>query len=168
MMRSMTLDTPAGPFTYLVSEAGAVRASGFTSEIDALLPLVHRNLLEETRPATQPDAIEEAVRSYFDGELDAIDNVAVEQHTTGPFLTHAWLVMRDIKPGHPVTYREYAALAGRPTAIRAAATACARNAVALFLPCHRVVGTDGTLRGYRWGVGVKTALLTHEQVTVAR
>src|SRR5262249_12441427 len=63
--------------------------------------------------------------------------------------------------GHPVTYPGYAALAGRPAATRAAALACARNAVALFVPCHRVVKTDGGLAGYRWGVRVKRWLLAH-------
>jgi methylated-DNA-[protein]-cysteine S-methyltransferase len=61
-----------------------------------------------------------------------------------------------------VTYTEYAAKAGRPAAVRAAASACARNAVALFVPCHRVLGTDGTMRGFRWGVTVKQQLLEHE------
>ncbi|GAA2526959.1 methylated-DNA--[protein]-cysteine S-methyltransferase [Winogradskya humida] len=161
-MLSTTLDTPAGPFTYVVSDAGAVRASGFTADVDKLLPLVHEKLREETRPGVDPGAVGEAVRAYFAGDLTAIDAVTVEQHTSGPFMAHAWQVMRDIKPGEPLTYRGYAELAGRPAAIRAAAAACARNAVALFVPCHRVLGTDGTLRGYRWGVDVKAALLALE------
>lgn len=163
MMEYTTLDTPAGPFTYVVSDAGAVRASGFTAEIGELLPLVHERLREELRPAASPGAVGDAVRSYLDGDLSAIDGVVVEQHTGGPFLAHAWRVMREIKPGAPLTYTGFAELAGRPAAIRAAATACARNAAALFVPCHRVLGTDGTLRGYRWGLAVKTWLLEHEQ-----
>jgi methylated-DNA-[protein]-cysteine S-methyltransferase len=163
MMWHTTLDTPAGPFTYLVSDAGAVRASGFTAEVEELLPLVHVALREETAPAASPGAVGHAVRSYLDGDLTAIDDVVVEQRTGGPFLAHAWQVMRGIKPGDPVTYTGFAELAGRPAAVRAAATACARNAAALFVPCHRVLGTDGTLRGYRWGLEVKTWLLRHER-----
>ncbi|MET8146927.1 methylated-DNA--[protein]-cysteine S-methyltransferase [Actinoplanes sp. NPDC049668] len=163
MMWHTTIDTPAGPFTYLVSDAGAVRASGFTAEIGELVPLVHAGLREETRPAASPGPVGDAVRSYLDGDLTAIDDVVVEQRTGGPFLGHAWRVMRDIKAGEPVTYTAFAELAGRPAAVRAAATACARNAAALFVPCHRVLGTDGTLRGYRWGLDVKTWLLRHEQ-----
>jgi methylated-DNA-[protein]-cysteine S-methyltransferase len=163
MMRYTTLDTPAGPFTYLLSDAGAVRAAGFTADVGALLPLVHRDLREPARAATAPDPVGDAVRSYLDGDLAAIDEVPVEQHTGGAFLGHAWRVLRDVKAGHPVTYTGFAELAGRPAAVRAAATACARNAAALFVPCHRVLGTDGTLRGYRWGTGVKTWLLEHEQ-----
>jgi methylated-DNA-[protein]-cysteine S-methyltransferase len=70
--------------------------------------------------------------------------------------------MREIKPGAPVTYSEFARLAGRPAAIRAAAAACARNPVALFTPCHRVLRLDGSLGGYRWGLPVKQLLLEHE------
>jgi methylated-DNA-[protein]-cysteine S-methyltransferase len=164
MMHSTTLDTPAGPFTYVVSDAGKVRAAGFTGDLGTLLPLVHPRLLEEVRPARAPGSVGEAVRAYVDGDVTAIDAVEVEQHTGGPFMTHAWQVMREIKPGDPLTYAGFAEFAGRPRAIRAAAAACARNAVALFVPCHRVIGTDGTLRGYRWGFDVKTWLLGHERL----
>lgn len=168
MMWYSTLDTPAGPFTYVVSAAGAVRASGFTPGPEALLPLIHPALREEVRPTADAGGIGPVVRSYLDGDLAALDAVPVEQRTGGPFTTHAWLVMRDIRPGFPLTYAGYAELAGRPAAVRAAAAACARNAAALFVPCHRVLGTDGTLRGYRWGLDVKTWLLNHESVPAQR
>jgi methylated-DNA-[protein]-cysteine S-methyltransferase len=87
----------------------------------------------------------------------------VRQQTGGAFLAHAWDVLRDVPAGAPVTYTEYAAKAGRPAAIRAAAQACARNAAALFVPCHRVLRTDGTLGGYRWGLPIKQWLLDHER-----
>jgi len=67
-----------------------------------------------------------------------------------------------VPPGQPVTYSEYAALAGRPAAVRAAASACARNAAALFVPCHRVVRISGAMGGFRWGLDVKRWLLAHE------
>jgi methylated-DNA-[protein]-cysteine S-methyltransferase len=67
-----------------------------------------------------------------------------------------------VKPGQPVSYTAFAALAGRPAATRAAAQACARNAVALFVPCHRVLRSDGSLGGFRWGLHVKRWLLAHE------
>lgn len=161
-LRHSTLDTPVGPLTVIVSEAGAVRAAGFTTDVDGLLTLVHPTLRGETRPAADAGAVGAAVRSYLDGELTALDSVPVEQRSDGPFMTQAWEVMRHIKPGSPVTYTGFAALAGRPAAIRAAAAACARNAVALFVPCHRVLRTDGSLGGYRWGLPVKAGLLDHE------
>jgi methylated-DNA-[protein]-cysteine S-methyltransferase len=161
-MISTTLDTPVGPLTVLLSDVGAVRAAGFTTDVDELLALVHPTLLEPTRPGADAGPVGDAVRSYLDGDLTALDDVVVEQRAGGEFMAHAWRVMRDIKAGEPVTYTGFAALAGRPAAIRAAAAACARNPVALFTPCHRVLRTDGSLGGYRWGLRVKTWLLSHE------
>ena len=163
MLQYSTVDTPVGPFSVVVSEAGAVRAAGFTADVGELLPLIHPQLVEETRPAADAGPISAAIRSYFDGDLAALDEVPVEQHIGGRFIGGAWQVMRTLKPGAPVTYTEFAELSGRPGAIRAAAAACARNAVALFVPCHRVRRLDGTLGGYRWGLTVKSWLLDHER-----
>ena len=66
--------------------------------------------------------------------------------------------------GQIVTYREFAERAGRPAAIRAAASACGRNAAALFVPCHRIVRTDGSLGGYRYGLDIKRWLRAHEGI----
>jgi methylated-DNA-[protein]-cysteine S-methyltransferase len=156
------MTTPVGPLTIVVGADGAVRASGFTADVGALLALVHPGLREETRAVPDVGAASVAVRSYLDGDLTALDGVPVQQRTAGVFLGQAWAVMREIKPGAPVTYTGFAGLAGRPAAVRAAAAACARNAAALFVPCHRVLRTDGSLGGYRWGLDVKTWLLAHE------
>jgi methylated-DNA-[protein]-cysteine S-methyltransferase len=104
MMSYSTLDTPAGPFTYLVSEAGAVRASGFTTDVTLLLELVHPALREDVVLTPDAGGVGEVVQSYLDGDLGALDAVPVEQRTGGPFLAHAWTVMRDIKPGSPMNY----------------------------------------------------------------
>lgn len=157
-----TTDTPAGPFSAVLDDDGAVLASGWTAELDALLPQVHATL----RPAQvvwvdDLGAVTTAVRDYHRGELGVIDNVVVRQRC-GEFLDHAWLVLRSVPAGEPVTYTEYAALAGRPAAVRAAASACARNAAALFVPCHRVLRVGGALGGFRWGTGIKGWLLDHE------
>jgi methylated-DNA-[protein]-cysteine S-methyltransferase len=164
-MNMTTLDTPAGPFTILASDDNAVRAAGFTTDVPELLRLVHPSLRAEPRARPDLGPVTAALRSYLDGDVTAIDDVPVEQRTGGTFLAHAWDTLRHVKPGQPVTYTELAELAGRAGAIRAAASACARNAVALFIPCHRVIGTDGTLRGYRWGIDVKKWLLAHEATT---
>jgi methylated-DNA-[protein]-cysteine S-methyltransferase len=82
--------------------------------------------------------------------------------TGGVFLTAAWKTLREVPAGEPVSYTELAARTGNPAATRAAAQACARNAAALFVPCHRVIRTDGTLGGFRWGLPVKRWLLDHE------
>ena len=162
MLTYQTMETPTGPLTVVVSESGAVRAAGFTAEVDELLALIHPALQEEAEPAADVGPVAAAVRSYLDGDLTAIDEVVVEQRTGGDFMAHAWQVMREIKPGEPVTYSQFAELSGRPAAVRAAAAACARNAAALFAPCHRVLRLDGSLGGYRWGLPVKRWLLAHE------
>lgn len=166
-MNSSTMATPLGPFTILAGDDGAVRAAGFTTDVAELLTLVHPSLRADPRPRPDLGPVTTAVLSYLDGDVTAIDEVTVEQRTGGAFLGHAWDTLREVKPGHPVTYTGFAELAGRPGAVRAAATACARNAVALFVPCHRVVGTDGTLRGYRWGLHVKEWLLAHERKSLS-
>lgn len=160
---SSTVDSPAGPLTIVVDDDGAVIASGFTPTVETLLPLVHRKLREEPRTRADLGIATKAVAAYFDGDLTAIDAVPVRQHSNGEFLGHAWDVLRDVPAGAPVTYAAFATKAGRPAAIRAAAQACARNAAALFVPCHRVLRTDGTLGGYRWGLPIKAWLIDHEQ-----
>ena len=160
---STTISTPAGPLSILASADGAVRAAGFTPNPGTLLALVHPRLRDAVRPLPDLGPVTTAVLSYFDGDLAAIGEVPVEQHTDGPFMRHAWATLRQVKPGEPVTYTDFAGLAGRPRAVRAAAAACARNAAALFVPCHRVLRTDGSLGGYRWGLDVKRLLLEHER-----
>jgi methylated-DNA-[protein]-cysteine S-methyltransferase len=163
MLHYSTMSTPTGDFTIVVSESGAVRAAGFTTDVQELISLVHPTLRAPVEPADDVGAPQAAVRSYLDGDLAAIDAVPVEQRIGGDFITHAWKVMRDIPAGAPVTYTQFAELAGRPAAVRGAASACARNPVALFVPCHRVLRTDGGLGGYRWGLPVKSWLLAHEK-----
>lgn len=156
-----TLDTRLGPFTAVVDDTGAVLASGWTSSLDDLLPLIHSALRPSAVTEGGLGPVGDAITRYHDGDLSAIDDVPVRQRS-GAFLEHAWDVLRTVPAGAPVTYTEYAAKSGRPAAVRAAASACARNAAALFVPCHRVLRTDGTLGGFRWGVEVKQRLLEHE------
>jgi methylated-DNA-[protein]-cysteine S-methyltransferase len=157
-----TLDTPAGPFTAVVDADGAVLASGWTAEVDALLPLVHPSLRPASaRKVADLGDVSAAVIRYHAGELEAVDAVPVRQRS-GAFLELAWDVLRTVPAGAPVSYTEYAAKSGRPAAVRAAASACARNAAALFVPCHRVLRGDGSLGGFRWGLPVKRWLLDHE------
>ncbi|MCW2641521.1 MAG: methylated-DNA/protein-cysteinemethyltransferase [Dactylosporangium sp.] len=158
---SSTMDTPVGPFTTLLADDETVLASGWTVDANLLASLVHPTLKPEADPQPRADLgqVTKAVLAYLDGDIAAVDEVAVRQRS-GVFLEQAWQALRDVR--HPVTYTEFAALAGRPAAVRAAAQACARNAAALFVPCHRVLRTDGSLGGFRWGLPVKRWLLDHE------
>ncbi|SFP36070.1 methylated-DNA-[protein]-cysteine S-methyltransferase [Amycolatopsis arida] len=157
-----TMDTPIGPFTAVLAGDGAVLASGWTAELDQLTPQIAPSLAATTyRRVGDLGPVSVAVRRYHAGELDAVDDVPVRQRS-GEFLQRAWEVLRTVPAGEPVTYTSFAELAGRPAAVRAAAAACARNAAALFVPCHRVVRVGGALGGFRWGLDVKRWLLDHE------
>ncbi|MEV6610631.1 methylated-DNA--[protein]-cysteine S-methyltransferase [Kutzneria sp. NPDC051319] len=161
---SSTVDTPIGPFTTLVNDHDVVLASGWTADLGDLLPQVQPSLRPtEVEAKAELGHITRAVRDYHAGELLVIDDIEVLQRS-GEFREHAWHVLRTVPAGKPVTYRQYAELAGRPAAIRAAAGACAYNAATLFVPCHRVLRTDGSIGGFRWGAEIKQWLLDHEEV----
>ncbi len=78
------------------------------------------------------------------------------------FQQRVWQALRDIPAGTTASYRDVARRIGRPAAARAVAQACAANRLAVAIPCHRVVSTDGSLSGYRWGIDRKRALLARE------
>lgn len=164
--RYATVDTPPGPFTVLVTAApdgtDVVLASGWTDDVTELLPVVHRSLRPTWVERADDDLpVLAAVEAFCAGDVTAIDGVPVRQRS-GPFLTDAWDVLRTVPAGAPDTYASFAQRCGRPTAVRAAAGACAKNAAALFVPCHRVLATGGGLGGFRWGTPVKRWLLDHE------
>ncbi|WP_144795861.1 methylated-DNA--[protein]-cysteine S-methyltransferase [Microbacterium paludicola] len=161
-----TVDTPDGPFTLLVDDEQRVLSSGWTSDRDEILG----RLPAAARPAGiregRTDAAS-AVRDYYAGDVAAIDTVRVRQIGT-PLQRTGWAALRRIVPGQPLTYTSFAAELGSPRAVRAAASICARNALALFVPCHRVLRSDGTLGGFAWGLDVKESLLARERATGVR
>jgi methylated-DNA-[protein]-cysteine S-methyltransferase len=163
--RHATIATPPGPFTVIVGPddygRDVVLASGWTADIADLLPVIHPTLRPAESELVDDLPVLDVVEKFFAGDVSAIDDVVVRQRS-GPFLQEAWEVLRTVPAGHPDTYAAFAARCGRPTAVRAAASACARNATALFVPCHRVLGSDGGLGGFRWGTPVKRWLLDHE------
>lgn len=81
-----------------------------------------------------------------------------------PFQRRVWDALRAIPPGATRTYTELASAIGQPGSVRAVASACGANPLAVAVPCHRVVRSDGSLAGYRWGVERKAALLQRERV----
>lgn len=111
------------------------------------------------RKATNP-VISEALQAYGDGDCTRIDAVKVTQSGTD-FRQRAWWVMRQVPAGEVITYAMLAERIGNPGAARAAGTACATNQIPLFVPCHRIVATQG-LGGYAFGLPVKERLLHHE------
>ncbi|MCK8615813.1 methylated-DNA--[protein]-cysteine S-methyltransferase [Gordonia sp. C13] len=157
------VDTPNGPFTVIADDADRVLASGWTDDPAYLAALIHRSLRPETlQRSAALGSLTDAVTAYYAGEVDAPSRVEVVQLSGGTFLNKAWDALRLVEPGRPVTYTEFAERAGEPAAVRAAATACARNAAALFVPCHRVKRSDGSLGGFRYGLETKKWLLDFE------
>lgn len=159
-----TIETADGAFTILADDRQRVLASGWTEDHEAIL----NRLASARRPESVVDGETDAAASalaYYAGDLTAIDAVAVKQNGTALQLA-GWAALRRIEPGAPLTYTSFAARLDNPRAVRAAASICARNAPALFVPCHRVLRTDGTLGGFAWGVDVKESLLAREAALV--
>lgn len=157
-----TISTVGGELTYLWRDRRGelvIIASGW-AEARTLQALVHPDLRPEQVSRRSHPAVTEAVGGWADGAADSLDAIAVEQRG-GAFIGHAWQVLRTVRG--TITYTEFAARSGNPRAVRAAATACARNAAALFVPCHRVLRSDGSLGGFRYGLQVKQALIAHEK-----
>ncbi len=161
---------PGGRVVVVVDpDDGAVVASGF-ADLDTTLGFLseeerargHREV--GTTPVTR--AAVEALTAYAHGDLTALDGVDVRQ-PGGEFTQRAWQELRKVRAGGTDSYAGLAARAGSPTAVRAAGQACARNKVAPFVPCHRILRADGALGGYAYGLPVKEALLVHEGVLLA-
>ncbi len=98
---------------------------------------------------------------YFDGQPVAFDDLPVEQPGTG-FQQRVWQLTRAIPYGATRTYRELACAAGRPHAARAVGQCMARNRLPIIVPCHRLVGSQGDLRGFGGGIPMKRTLLEME------
>ena len=158
-----TIETPDGAFTLLADNRQRVLASGWTRDPETILGRLKTPPAEVRDGAT--DAAD-AVAAYYAGDLTAIDTVAVAQSGTAMQLA-GWAALRRVKPGQPLTYAEFAVALGHPSAVRAAASICARNAPALFVPCHRVLRTGGGMGGFAWGTDIKRALLAREARTPA-
>ena len=108
-----------------------------------------------------PGGAVSALTRYFAGELEAIDRIEVEMNGT-PFQRRVWDALRSVSAGHTASYAEIAALIGSPAAVRAVGAANGANPIAVVVPCHRIIGMDGTLTGYGGGLERKQWLLRHE------
>lgn len=111
--------------------------------------------------ATEPSRPARALERYFAGDLGALDTLPVASSGTG-FQRGVWRALRDIPAGTTITYGELARRVGRPTAFRAVGLANGANPIGIVVPCHRVIGRDGSLTGYGGGLERKRWLLTHE------
>jgi methylated-DNA-[protein]-cysteine S-methyltransferase len=101
------------------------------------------------------------IRAYFNGDINALENISVDLCGTA-FQKQVWTQLRRIRPGTTASYGDLACQVRRPQASRAVGAANGANPVALIVPCHRVIGSDGSLTGYAGGIDRKRWLLQHE------
>jgi methylated-DNA-[protein]-cysteine S-methyltransferase len=140
----------------LVETGGALTAIGLPSERDG--PVPRASWIETAEPFA------EAVRqldAYFAGTLRRFELPLAPTGT--PFQLRVWRALREIPYGETVSYAELARRIGRPAAVRAVGAANGRNPLAIVIPCHRVIGSDGRLVGYGGGLPAKAALLALER-----
>jgi methylated-DNA-[protein]-cysteine S-methyltransferase len=163
---TLTLDrvqTPTGE-VFLVTDAdGAVRALDFAGYEARMMRLLGRHWPRATlTEGRAPTAVRAAVVAYFGGDASALDGLKVRTNGT-EFQKSVWAALRAIPHGETRTYGQLAAAIGKPRAVRAAGLANGQNPIAVIVPCHRVIGANGTLTGYAGGLERKQWLLAHER-----
>ncbi len=118
----------------------------------------------DLRGAADPAGVSGRLAAYFAGDLGALDAIPVDPGGT-PFQRRVWAALRTIPAGETVSYQTLARRIGAPTAVRAVGAANGDNPVGIVVPCHRVIGADGSLTGYAGGIERKRWLLTHERAS---
>ncbi len=161
----LTLDriaTPVGEVLLVTDAAGAVRALDFADFEARMMRLLARHCGGAVpTPGRAPAAVRTAVEAYFAGDIRALDRLEVATGGTA-FQREVWAALRAIPAGETRSYGQLAAAIGRPKAVRATGLANSQNPIAVIVPCHRVIGANGTLTGYAGGLERKTWLLAHE------
>lgn len=166
MRSTIVCDTPVGPLYVLVDDA-VVGVTAAGQEAPWAVVGAAFGAAGESMPPVVPAAtgvladVARAVAAWSAHGDDSLGSVPVSQ-PGGPFRQRVWQSLRSVPAGDVITYAALAAVAGNPRAVRAAGTAMATNAVAPFVPCHRVIRTGGQIGNYAYGVDSKRRLLVHE------
>jgi methylated-DNA-[protein]-cysteine S-methyltransferase len=162
------LDTPIGTLVLVADAAGRLQAAEWADAAERMAASLRRRFGAtdaDLVPAEDPFGLTAALSAYFAGDLRAIDTLPVGVAGT-PFQQQVWAALRGIPCGATGTYGALAARLGRPAAMRAVGHANGANPVSVVVPCHRLVGADGSLTGYGGGLARKRWLLAHEGVAV--
>jgi methylated-DNA-[protein]-cysteine S-methyltransferase len=157
------VDSPLGQLLVAASDRGILRISydaNVEEHVDWLSRVAGRNVLRTTR-AVEP--VRRELDEYFEGRRQAFD-LSVDLREVTPFTERVLLELARVPFGQTATYSELATRAGNPKAARAVGMTMNRNPIPIVLPCHRVIGADGSLVGYAGGLDRKVALLTLEGV----
>jgi methylated-DNA-[protein]-cysteine S-methyltransferase len=157
-----SLISPIGPVT-LASDERALVALDFGGPDEGVLARLRARFGADVtvREAADPQGFTSRLRAYLAGELDALAAVPVDGGGTA-FQRRVWAALREIPAGETASYSALAARLGAPGASRAVGLANGRNPIAIAVPCHRVIGADGSLTGYAGGLERKRWLLAHE------
>ena len=156
--------TPIGSIMIAADQQGNLRVALFTDDEAVVVRQLTLHYgksgftFEHTR---NPHNLSATLSRYFEGELNAIDQIPVATGGT-PFQRAVWQELRNIPCGSTTSYGELARRIGHPTAVRAVGAANGDNPVAVVVPCHRVIGANGSLTGYGGGLERKRWLLDHE------
>lgn len=161
-LRLDRLATPVGESLLLTDENGYLRALDWAdreADMARRLRLHYGSVVPETSSA--PGTVRRLLRRYFDGDLSCL--AAIEWRTAGtPFQRAVWTALTRIAPGETMSYGALAAKLGCPKSVRAVGLANGANPISVVVPCHRVIGADGSLTGYGGGIERKGWLLRHE------
>ncbi len=162
------IDTPIGEMLIVADHDGNLRAIDWTDHEARMRRLLRLHYGEDgcrLEPARNPSGLTNAISSYFAGELTAIDTLPVK--TTGTaFQRDVWRALREIPCGSTLSYAKLAERIGRPSAVRAVGMANGSNPIGVVVPCHRVIGANGSLTGYGGGMERKRWLLEHEAAQI--
>ncbi len=160
------LATPIGELVIIADGDGALRTIDWTdheARMKLLLDRYYGKGRYTLTPKRDPGGLTSAMRRYFKGEIGVLKDLAVATSGT-PFQTDIWKALRKIKDGTTISYAELAHRIGKPKAVRAAGLANGQNPISIVVPCHRVIGSNGSLTGYGGGLHRKEWLLAHEGV----
>ncbi len=167
MIHACAYPTPVGPLAVLADRSEptspTVVAAGFCSADDLWSRLPEPTRASQTSPveADELGPLQQPILDYLAGDLNAIDRLPLAQNGTA-LQQEVWNGLRAIPAGETRTYGELAGATSKPNAVRAVGTACGKNLIAPFVPCHRALRSDGSLGGYHYGLDVKRWLLEHE------
>jgi len=162
------LATPIGELIVIADRDGALRTIDWTDHEARMKQLLDRHYGRGTytlKRQRDPGGLTSAMRRYFKGEIGVLKDLPVATSGT-PFQTTVWKALRRIRGGTTISYGELARRIGRPRAVRAAGLANGQNPISIVVPCHRVIGADGSLTGYGGGLHRKHWLLAHEGVSL--
>jgi methylated-DNA-[protein]-cysteine S-methyltransferase len=159
------IDTPTGRMLIVTDDEHRLRAADWEDHEERAQRLLQRYYPGseiQLREAPRPSAARRSLEAYFEGELDAVANAPTATNGT-EFQRMVWDALRRIPVGHTLSYGDLAASIGRPKAMRAVGLANGANPIAIFVPCHRVIGANNSLTGYGGGLDRKRWLLQHER-----